>query len=134
MNILMINPAVPDTFWSFKHALKFIRKKAVLPPLGLLTGKVDFSEKFLMLSRPENAPEHFATVAEAQKAGATVLAYGQFLNTIIQFMIVAFAIFILIKQINRLKREEEAAPAAPPAPPRQEVLLEEIRNLLAKKA
>jgi large conductance mechanosensitive channel len=103
----------------------------IMPPIGLLTGKVDFSQKFFTLARPDTGPDHYATVAAAQKAGATVIAYGQFLNTIIQFIIVAFAIFIVIRQINRLKREEEAAPSA--GPPKQEVLLEEIRDILKRK-
>ena len=68
--------------------------------------------------------------AEAQTAGAVTLNYGLFINTIIQFLIIAFAIFLVIKQINRLKREQ---PAAPAAPPRQEVLLEEIRDAIKSK-
>ena len=69
-------------------------------------------------------------MAEAQKAGAVTLNYGLFINTIVQFAIVAFAIFIVIKQINRLHKKEEAAP---PPPPKQEILLEEIRDILKTK-
>ncbi len=102
----------------------------MMPIIGLVTGKIDFSNLFFVLSKPDGAPETFATVKAAKDAGATVVSYGLFINNIVQFIIVAFAIFIMVKQINRLKREEAAAPAAPS---RQETLLEEIRDLLKKK-
>jgi large conductance mechanosensitive channel len=94
----------------------------IMPPIGLLLGGIDFSNLFIMLSGGE-----YASLAEAQEAGAATLNYGLFINTIIQFLIVAFAIFLVIKQINRLKREQ------PAAPPRQEVLLEEIRDAIKSK-
>lgn len=97
----------------------------IMPPIGLLLGGIDFSNMFITLSGGE-----YATLAAAQEAGAATLNYGVFINTIIQFVIVAFAIFIVVKQINRLKREQ---PAAPAAPPRQEVLLEEIRDAIKSK-
>lgn len=78
----------------------------LMPPIGMLLGKVDFSNLFIDLSGTG-----FATLAEAQKAGAATINYGLFLNTILDFVIVAFAIFLLIRQINRMKREP--APAAP---------------------
>jgi large conductance mechanosensitive channel len=103
----------------------------IMPPLGLLIGKVDFSELFWVLHAPESAPEVFKTIDAAKKAGAVTLNYGLFINTVLQFLIVAFAIFIIIKQISRLQRNQaEEAAAAPP--PRQEVLLAEIRDLLKK--
>jgi large conductance mechanosensitive channel len=71
----------------------------LMPPIGLLLGKMDFSNLFITLSG-----DSFATLAEAQKAGAVVLKYGLFINTIIDFIIVALAIFLVIKQINRMKR------------------------------
>src|SRR5579872_4710331 len=82
----------------------------LMPPLGLVLGHVDFSNLFINLSG-----QHYATLAEAKQAGAATLNYGLFINTIIDFVIVAFAIFILIKQINRLQQlhKTEAAPAAP---------------------
>jgi large conductance mechanosensitive channel len=80
----------------------------LMPPLGLLLGKVDFSNLFIALSG-----QSFATLEEAKKAGAVTLRYGLFINTIIDFIIVAFAIFLMIKQVNRLKKQPEAAPAAP---------------------
>ena len=98
----------------------------VMPPLGLLIGGLDFSDLFVTLKGPSG----LATVAEAQKAGAVTLNYGLFINTIVQFAIVAFAIFIVIKQINRMHKKEEAAP---PPPPKQEILLEEIRDILKAK-
>lgn len=105
----------------------------LMPPLGYLMGRVDFSEYFLILYRPENAPESFATLQAAKDAGAVAIGYGNFINVMIQFTIVAFAIFLLVKQINRLKRQEKAAEAAPAKPPKQEVLLEEIRDILKNK-
>jgi large conductance mechanosensitive channel len=80
----------------------------LMPPLGLVLGRVDFSNLFLNLGS-----QHYATLAEAKQAGAATINYGLFINTLIDFVIVAFAIFLLVKQINRLNRR---APA-PPAPP-----------------
>lgn len=101
----------------------------IMPPIGRLLGNVDFTNLFITLNG-----EVYASLAEAQKAGAPTMNYGLFLNTIINFVIVAASIFMMIKVLNSAKKKEApAAPAVPPAPPRQEVLLEEIRNLLAKK-
>lgn len=101
----------------------------VNPILGVITGGVDFSNLFVNLG-----PREFASLAEAQQAGAPTLNYGLFINAIIRFLIVAWVLFLVIKAINEMKRKEEAAPAAPAAPPKQEVLLEEIRDLLAKRS
>lgn len=100
----------------------------IMPPIGLLLGKVDFSNLFINLSGKEAA-----SLADAKKAGLATLNYGLFLNTCIEFLIVAFAIFLLVKQVNRLKKEAPAAPAAPPEPPADVKLLGEIRDLLASK-
>jgi len=97
----------------------------LMPPIGLLLGKVDFSNLFINLSG-----QSFPSVEAAKAAGAATLNYGMFLNTVIDFLIVAFAIFLLIKQVNRFTAKKEEAPAAPPAPPAEEVLLTEIRDLL----
>ncbi|MGC1402905.1 MAG: large conductance mechanosensitive channel protein MscL [Thermodesulfobacteriota bacterium] len=78
----------------------------LMPPIGLLMGKMDFSGLFINLSG-----QTFETLEAAKKAGAPTLNYGLFINTIIDFLIVAFAIFLVIKQINRLKRQPEPAPA-----------------------
>ena len=80
----------------------------LMPALGLLLGRVDFTNLFVVLGSGS-----FATLAEAKKAGVATLNYGLFLNSIIQFLIVAFAIFVMVKQLNRL----QAAPAEPPAAP-----------------
>lgn len=100
----------------------------IMPPIGVLLGGVDFSNYFLALTM-DHAP---ASLEAAKTAGVPVLAYGKFINAIINFTIVAFALFIVIRQMNNLKKRiakgEEAAPAV--ETPRQEVLLEEIRDLL----
>lgn len=80
----------------------------LMPPLGMLIGKVDFSNLFLSLTS-----QHFDTLKAAKDAGAATINYGLFFNHVFNFLIVAFAIFILVRQVNRLKREETAAPAAP---------------------
>jgi large conductance mechanosensitive channel len=99
----------------------------MMPPLGLLMGKVDFTNWFVSLSGGD-----YATLKAAKDAGAVTLNYGAFINTVIDFVIVAFAIFLLVKQINRLQKAPP--PSAEPAPPpRQEVLLTEIRDILARR-
>jgi large conductance mechanosensitive channel len=90
----------------------------VMPPLGLLIGGVDFSDLAIVLK------------AAAGDIPAVTLGYGKFIQTVMDFTIVAFAIFIAVKAINRLKRKEEEAPAAPPAPSAEAQLLAEIRDLL----
>lgn len=97
----------------------------MMPPLGMLIGGADFSDLFLALNG-----EAYASLVAASEAGAPVIAYGKFINALLSFLIMAFALFFVVKAMNTLKKKEETA--APPAPPRQEVLLEEIRNLLAK--
>lgn len=94
----------------------------VMPPLGLLTSGVDFKDLALTL-RP----------AEGEKVPAVLLKYGVFLQSVFDFVLVAMAIFLAVKLINRLKREEQAKPPAPPEPTKQEQLLTEIRDLLQKK-
>lgn len=90
----------------------------IMPPLGVLIGGVDFTDLAITLKAAEG------------DLPAVVLAYGKFIQSIIDFVIIAFAIFMGIKVINRLKREEEAAPAAQPAPTKDQELLTEIRDLL----
>jgi large conductance mechanosensitive channel len=84
----------------------------IMPPIGLLLGKVDFTNLFLVL-KSGATPGPYETVAAAKQAGAVTLNYGLFINTIITFLIIAFAVFLIIRQINRLKRKAEA-PAAEP--------------------
>ena len=103
----------------------------LMPPIGKLMGGVDFSSLFVTLG-----PEQYKSLTEAQAAGAATVNYGVFINNVINFVIVAFCVFMIIKAMNSAKKKEAApaAPAAPPAPPRQEVLLQEIRDLLSKKS
>ncbi|OGD36654.1 MAG: mechanosensitive ion channel protein MscL [Candidatus Aminicenantes bacterium RBG_19FT_COMBO_58_17] len=84
----------------------------LMPPIGLLLGKVDFSNLFVVL-KEGTVPGPFATIAAAKQAGAVTLNYGLFINTIISFLIVAFAVFLVIRQINKLKKKLEAPAAAP---------------------
>ena len=99
----------------------------IMPPIGLLLGKVDFANLFLNLS---GTP--VASLADAKAKGLATLNYGVFINTAFEFFIIAFAIFMVVKQINRLKREAPPAPAAPPEPSNEEKLLTEIRDLLKR--
>ena len=84
----------------------------LMPPIGLLLGNVDFSNLFMVLKEGKIAAP-YATVAAAKAAGAVTLNYGLFLNTVVNFLIVAFAIFFLIRGVNALKKKEEAPPAVP---------------------
>jgi len=104
----------------------------VMPPVGLLVGGVDFTNLFVVMKAGMKAPGPYDSLKAAKDAGAVTLNLGVFINCIINFVIIAFTIFLVVKVINRLRRQQEAAPA-PAAPPRQEVLLEEIRDLLKKK-
>jgi large conductance mechanosensitive channel len=100
----------------------------IMPPIGVILGGIDFSNIFITLTKGS-----YPTLAEAQKAGAATLNIGLFVNAIIKFLIVSWAVFILVKQVNRF-HEKEAPPAAPPVTPPQEALLAEIRDLLKSRA
>jgi large conductance mechanosensitive channel len=101
----------------------------IMPVIGAIFGGLDFTNYFIRLS--SKVPDSVSSYADAKKLGA-VLGYGSFLTAFLNFLIIAFALFLIIRAINSVnaKPEPEAAPAAPP---REEVLLEEIRDLLAKK-
>jgi large conductance mechanosensitive channel len=101
----------------------------IMPIIGAVTGGLDFSNYFTPLSKAVTA----SNLADAKKQGA-VLAWGNFLTLTLNFMIVAFVLFLVIKAINRLKRKEEAAPAVPAKPSREVELLTEIRDLLGRRA
>jgi len=105
-------------------------KDIINPIIGVITGGIDFSNLFIDLAGGD-----YASLAAAQEAGAPTINYGLFINAVISFLIVAWVLFFVVKAMNELKRKEEApaAPAAPPAPPKSEVLLEEIRDLLASR-
>jgi large conductance mechanosensitive channel len=113
---------------AFTAVVNSLVKDIFTPIIGLLVGGIDFTNIFVTLKG-----QSAATLADAQKAGAVTLNIGVFLNAVIQFLIVSFAVFWMIKVLTRLHVREEAAPAPPPAPPRSEVLLEEIRDLLAAR-
>ena len=96
----------------------------IMPPIGLMLGSVDFSNLFL------NLHGSYGTVKEAEAAGAPIIKYGIFINNIIDFLIVAFVIFLMVRAINQLQRKKEAAPPPPPGPTPTEQLLTEIRDEL----
>lgn len=103
---------------AFGKIVSSLVSDVIMPPIGLLLGGVDFSNLGVTLR------------AAADGAPAVMLKYGVFINTIIDFIIVALAIFLLVRGINSLRKKQAEAPAAPPAPSKQEVLLGEIRDLL----
>jgi len=112
----------------FGAIVKSLVDHIIMPPIGLLLGNVDFSNlKIILVEASMNGDVAVPEVA---------ISYGLFINTIITFLIVAFAIFMVVKGYNKMKdrmeKKEEAAPAAPPAPSKEEVLLTEIRDLLKK--
>jgi len=97
---------------AFGTIVKSLVSDILMPPLGLLMGNVDFSNLFIVI-KGGSIPGPFLTLTEAQKAGAVTINYGLFINTVVSFIIVAFAIFMVVKGMNNLKRREEAPPAAP---------------------
>ena len=105
---------------AFGKIVSSLVNDVIMPPIGIIIGGVDFSDLAV-------------TIKEAAgDAPAVMLSYGKFIQTVIDFTIIAFAIFMVIKAMNALKRKEEEAPAPPPEPPKQELLLAEIRDLLKK--
>lgn len=91
---------------AFNKVVQSLVNDIIMPPIGLLVGKVDFSSLFVNLSG-----KTYETLAEAKKAGAATLNYGLFINTLVDFTIMAFVVFLMVKQINRLRREEAPAPS-----------------------
>jgi len=105
----------------FGKIIDSVVKDVMMPPLGYIIGGIDFSNlQFVLKEAQGDAP-------------AVAIKYGLFLNAMISFTIVAFAVFMLIRGINALKKKEEAAPSVPPSPSKEELLLAEIRDLLKKK-
>ena len=104
----------------------------LMPFMGLLMGGVDFSGKFLLLKEGAT-PGPYATLAAAKAAGAVTVAYGLLVNAVVNFLIVAVALFMVIKGMNASRKQEAVAPAPPPAPSAESVLLKEIRDLLARR-
>ena len=114
---------------AFGKIIDSLVKDLIMPPVGLLLGKVDFTNLFFVL-KDGAAAGPYLSVEAAQKAGAVTFNYGLFINTCIGFVIVAFAVFLLIRAINRL--QATTPPAEPPATPEDIVLLREIRDALKK--
>lgn len=110
---------------AFTAIVKSLVSDVVMPPIGLVLSGVDFSNLFVALDG-----RAYESLAAAQEAGAATLNYGLFINAVISFLIVAFAVFLIVRSVNRMKRKQDESPAEAPPPPRNEALLEEIRDLL----
>ncbi|HUF72776.1 MAG TPA: large conductance mechanosensitive channel protein MscL [Gammaproteobacteria bacterium] len=113
---------------AFGRIVTSLVNDVVMPPIGLLLGNLDFSSLFIDLSGSD-----YASLTAAEEAGAPIIKYGLFINNILDFVIVAFAIFLVIRTMNRLKRKEEAAPPAPDQPSAEAKLLIEIRDVLREQ-
>ena len=105
----------------------------LMPPIGAVLGGINFSDYYADLTSFFGMAERLSSLDAARKAGHAVIAYGKFINAVINLVIVGFVIFMLVKQLNRFRRKEEA-PAEPLTPPEDVRLLTEIRDLLAKNA
>jgi len=105
---------------AFNKIVSSLVNDVIMPPIGVVLGGVDFKDLKLSI------------FSQADGTAAVTINYGMFIQTIIDFMIIAFVVFMVIRTYNRIQKKKEEAPAAPTAPPRQEVLLEEIRDLLKK--
>src|SRR4051812_13881319 len=115
---------------AFGKIVDSLVKDMIMPPIGLLLGSVDFANLFLLL-KPGAVPGPYLTVEAAQKAGAVTLNYGALINNIVSFVIVTFAVFLLVRGINRMRREEPKVEVPPPAP-EEVALLREIRDALRR--
>lgn len=112
---------------AFGKIVDSLVKDVVMPPVGALLGGVDFKHLYLNLGATP-----YETMEAAEKAGAPLIKYGAFINSMVDFTIIAFAIFVAVKAINKLQRKQEEAPAAPPPTPEDVLLLREIRDALKK--
>lgn len=113
---------------AFGAIVNSLVKDIVMPPIGLVLGRLDFSSLFIALDG-----KSYASLKAAQDAGAATLNYGLFITVVINFLVIAFAVFMIIRAANRLQKPKEEAPAAPPTPSNEEKLLEEIRDLLKQR-
>jgi len=124
---------------AFGAIVNSVVQDVMMPLIGVVTGGIDFGQRFLLL-RDGSPAGPYATVAAAKAAGAATLNYGLFLNAVVNFLIVATALFLVVRAMNAARRPKEEAPAAPPAPPAPPVatpeamLLTEIRDLLKSGA
>ncbi|TRO97108.1 large conductance mechanosensitive channel protein MscL [Glycocaulis profundi] len=113
---------------AFSTIVSSLVNDVLMPPIGLVLGGVDFTELYIALDG-----EDYASLTAAREAGAATINYGLFINAVISFIIVAFALFLLIKGMNKMEdKKQDDVPEQPPAKPRNEELLEEIRDLLKK--
>jgi large conductance mechanosensitive channel len=113
---------------AFTAIVNSLVSDVIMPPIGYIMGGLDFSDYFINLSGGD-----YPSLAAAKEAGAAVIAYGAFINALINFLIVAAAVFLIVKAINRVRRQEAQKPADPPAPTREEQVLMEIRDLLKQR-
>ncbi len=114
---------------AFGTIVKSFVDDVLMPPIGVLLGNVDFSNLFAVIKEGAVAAP-YATLEAAKAAGAVTLNYGAFVNTIISFVIIAFAVFLVIKAINNLQKQEEEIEETPPKPSEEQKLLTEIRDIL----
>ncbi|MFQ3588318.1 MAG: large conductance mechanosensitive channel protein MscL [Fimbriimonadaceae bacterium] len=117
---------------AFGRIVDSLVRDVIMPPVSFLTGGIDFGNVFFVL-REGTPAGPYASLKAASDAGAVTLNLGLFLNSLITFLIVAWALFFVVKAMNRLRRAQEPAPAPPPEPPATEVLLGEIRDILKQK-
>ena len=117
---------------AFGKIITAIVNDLIMPPISKLTGGINFANKFINLDPQKMLPggEAVKTLEDAKKAGVPVIAYGDFLTTVLDFLIVAFCVFLMVKMINKLQRQPAPAPPPPPEPTPQEKLLAEIRDIL----
>jgi large conductance mechanosensitive channel len=113
---------------AFSTIVKSLVDDVIMPPIGVITGGVDFSNIYIPLSSAT-----YDSLAQAKEAGAPTMNIGLFINAVISFAIVAFVLFLVIKAMNRLRRKQEEAPATEPPPSQEVVLLQEIRDALVKR-
>ena len=117
---------------AFKAIVTSFVNDVLMPPIGLLLGGVDFSDLKVILKEGSEAVMNGDQVV-TPAITEVVIGYGVFINTVIDFLIIGFAIFMIVKAYNKTKKKKEEAPAAPPAPSKEEVLLTEIRDILKEK-
>ena len=116
---------------AFGTIVKSFVSDVLMPPIGILLGDINFNNLFYVIKEGAVSGP-YETVAQAAEAGAVTINWGVFINTIISFIIVALAVFFVIKAINNMRKQEEEAPSAPPEPSNEEILLTEIRDLLKR--
>lgn len=116
---------------AFGGLVQSLVKDLIMPPIGLLTGGIDFTNKFLVLKAGKDGLLHYATLADAAKAGAITLNYGLFVTLTVNFLIVAFAVFLLVRGIQHFYKRQESTP---PVPTKEQELLTEIRDLLKQSS